>query len=66
MEDKLPGIEERFEQSTQSPTPMAYPGEADDVRWLISEVKRLRLEHSEQRRLANMRSREHWTAEQRS
>lgn len=66
MEDKLPGIEERFEQSTQGPTPMGYPGATDDVRWLISEVKRLRLEDGEQRRLANMRSREHWTSEQRS
>jgi hypothetical protein len=59
MEDKLAAIEERFEQTMQSSTPM----NADDVRWLIGEVKRLRLQNGEQRRLANMRSREHWTSQ---
>ena len=61
MEDKLAAIEERFEQSVGASTPMSYPGAADDVRWLITEIKRLRLEGGEQRRLANMRSRSHWT-----
>jgi hypothetical protein len=40
---------------------MGYPGAADDVRWLITEVKRLRLDDGEQRRLAKMRMRSHWT-----
>jgi len=53
MDDKLPAIEDRFEQNLQT---------ADDVRWLITEVKRLRLADSEQRRLANMRTRSYWTS----